>query len=413
MTLPTWNNVKTGAIRIPEVFIDVVLALTRDLDQGRITPERLIWMNTSDIEDSVSLVLGEELQKRVHPQHAVLVQRILKRLVTVLVGKSGFSAKLKEFDMALAQNKTLKITMLGTSGSGKTCYMLGMYAEMVNGVGVQNGITINSVDLDVGSRLLNQWERLVVDEEDRWPPSNTTGTEEYNFNFSYNAKPIMRFNWMDYRGSAMTDTADASDVKSLIDRLIASDCTLLCIPAEAVAQDYKPVVGVRFKTNRMNDLLSRIAVEHNLTSDNPFPIVLVLTKYDEIVDKVSQEEFIKRVQRLFPALFVKEGIWDVAICPVSLGLELAQDKAKGEINPSNLHLPIAFSVWHKLVKMRVDAGLPKNENWLDKVIPGLVGSSLSQSDLKDFEKKILLLSEELKNIPIFRGGAELSGYEDI
>lgn len=65
---------------------------------------QLIWMNTSDIEQCTSLVMGEELQKRVHPQHLVLVQNILKRFITVLLDKSGFGSKIKEFDMAL-QNK--------------------------------------------------------------------------------------------------------------------------------------------------------------------------------------------------------------------------------------------------------------------------------------------------------------------
>ena len=409
MSLPNWNNAKTSVIRVPEVFKDVVLAFARDLDRGRITPEQLIWMNTSDIEQCTSLVVGEELQKRVHPQHAVLVQNILKRFITVLLDKSGFGSKIKEFDMAL--NKPLKITMLGASGSGKTCYMLGMYAEMVNGI--QRGLTINSVDLDVGAKLLNQWERLVMGEDDRWPPGNTSGTEEYSLNFIYNTKPIMRFNWMDYRGGAMTDTADASDVKTLIDRLVASDCTLLCVPAEAIAQDYSPVIGVKFKTNRMNDLLARVATDNNPTDRNPFPLVIVLTKYDEIADTVSQDDLIKRTKRLFPSLFVNESIWDVAICPVSLGLQLVHDKSSGEINPFNLHLPVAFAVWHKLVKMRIDAGLPKSDNWLSKVIPALSNSSLAQSDLKEFEKKILLLSEELKHLPIFRGGEQLFGDEDV
>ncbi|KYC42392.1 hypothetical protein WA1_20710 [Scytonema hofmannii PCC 7110] len=389
-----------------------VLVFARDFNKGRVMPKQSILVTVADIEECMMRVFNEELQRREHPRYMVMVQRLLERFVTTLLEKAtNVGDSLKEVKMPLLQNKTLKITMLGTVGAGKTCYMLGMYAEMVTGV---NGITINSIDLDVGTKLLNQWERLVSSEgSDRWPPGTPTGTEEFNFHLSYNTKPIMRFNWMDYRGAALTETANESDVKQLQDRLIISDCTLLCVPAEAIAQDVKSTTVVKYKTNRLNDLLARFATENTLADEESFPVVIVLTKFDEIADKISQDDLIRRVKRLFPALFPVGGIWDVAICPVSLGLELALDKDSGDINPFNLHLPIVFAVWHKLVKMRIAAGLPKNKDWLGKLLPTMVLGTIPQSDLKDFEKKIVLLSEELKDIPIFRKGEQLFGYEDV
>jgi len=52
----------------------------------------------------------------------------------------------------------IKITMLGTTGAGKTSYLLGMYAVMQTGV---QGFTLAAKDMDLDLELTQRWEKLI------------------------------------------------------------------------------------------------------------------------------------------------------------------------------------------------------------------------------------------------------------
>ena len=66
---------------------------------------------------------------------------------------------------------TIKITMLGGTSAGKTCFMLGMYDTMKQGV---RGFTFTCSDMDTDLDLSEKWEQLVDPElgKDRWPKPN-------------------------------------------------------------------------------------------------------------------------------------------------------------------------------------------------------------------------------------------------
>ena len=97
----------------------------------------------------------------------------------------------------------IKITMLGTTGAGKTSYLLGMYAVMQTGV---QGFTLSAKDIDMDLDLTERWEQLIsLEGEDRWPAPNAAATEHYAFDFSYGFRPLIGFEWLDYRGLALSD----------------------------------------------------------------------------------------------------------------------------------------------------------------------------------------------------------------
>ena len=50
---------------------------------------------------------------------------------------------------------TIGITMVGTSGAGKTCYLYAMYAEMAFGV---SGFTFMPTDYDKSIDLEDGWQ---------------------------------------------------------------------------------------------------------------------------------------------------------------------------------------------------------------------------------------------------------------
>ena len=68
----------------------------------------------------------------------------------------------------MSRNSNIGITMLGSSGSGKTCYMMGMYAVMSLGV---NGFNFTTQDPDDDLVLADQWENFA--QKGIWPDPTT------------------------------------------------------------------------------------------------------------------------------------------------------------------------------------------------------------------------------------------------
>src|SRR4051812_40320997 len=94
----------------------------------------------------------------------------------------------------------IKLTMLGGTRTGKTCYLVGMYGMMRRGT---DGFTFAAVDMDEDLLLAQQWKTMRTTTGDkRWPPP-TTETKEHEFDFCYGYKPFRRFSWHDYRGGAL------------------------------------------------------------------------------------------------------------------------------------------------------------------------------------------------------------------
>ena len=107
----------------------------------------------------------------------------------------------------------IKTTILGTTGSGKTSYLLGMYAVMQTGV---QGFTLSARDMDMGLDLIERWEQLIaLKGEDRWPSPNAAMIEHYAFDFSYGFRPIQGLELIDYRGLALSDSTNNQDVQEL------------------------------------------------------------------------------------------------------------------------------------------------------------------------------------------------------
>ena len=89
-----------------------------------------------------------------------------------------------------------RFTALGLSGSGKTCYVMGMYSEMASGI---RGWTIRTANADADriSRQLRIMENRTGG--DRFP-SGTQDYEfdDYEFELYFRNQKIMNFNWVDF-----------------------------------------------------------------------------------------------------------------------------------------------------------------------------------------------------------------------
>jgi Double-GTPase 2 len=253
----------------------------------------------------------------------------------------------------------IKITMLGNSGAGKTCYMLGMYATMSLGV---KGFTFATRDMDVDLELRDAWDQIIETEDEKRWPDPTTQTTPYEFDFCYGLDELMGFDWVDYRGGALKvsskDPQYQSEVQGLINHLQHSDCIFLCISGEhLVGKTENNVAGVQRKTgyDRMLQFIRRLQISDNTSKP---AIVIVLTKYD-LVPEEKEDSITEIIKDMFNPFFTNGGNWLTMICPVTLGIDLSENSASGEIEPQNIHLPVTFAIYCAYKKL-LD-GLQKQE----------------------------------------------------
>jgi hypothetical protein len=324
----------------------------------------------------------------------------------------------------------VKITMLGISGSGKTCYMLGLYATMQLGL---QGFTLSTTDLDEDLKLTSWWETLVGTQgEDRWPKLTGAEPYQYEFDFSYGMKRLIGFDWLDYRGGAMQDVSTKADVQTLLNRLQESSCVFLCLSGEFLTEEASSdsllrSIARQAGVDRMNKYL---AILSNNLSDRqrPFPLVIVITKHDKCQprtrDKSSREKLIDEIKKMFGPLFMPNQDWLIMLCPVSLGKELESNSDTGKIEPKNLHLPLVFALY---AKFREDAMTEqervneaqnrldtlRNGNWFQRLFSGgeennaVTNLVSAQKQLQERQKRMALLAQELANAQIFLGGKEI------
>lgn len=238
----------------------------------------------------------------------------------------------------MLDNTTIKITMLGGIKAGKTCFMLGMYSVMQNGV---RGFTFTTIDPDQDLDLGDAWARLLDGGAERWPPPNDDNARSYEFDFNYAFQRIMGFEWLDYRGGALRDGADVEDVVELKGHLHDSSAVFLCVSGEYLAEGKDlTYISHKARTSRMHLFLTELL----RTGASPPAVVIVLTQYDRC-RHLSDEEITETIKKLFNPLFVANGGWLVTIVPVSLGKGLAEDSSGAEIEPKNIHLPVSFAIY--------------------------------------------------------------------
>ena len=93
-----------------------------------------------------------------------------------------------------------EFTILGTKGSGKTSYLLGLYKELSAGI---KGFSF-SIDANNDLKLREALEKLNNNTlgTERFPLL-TTSLDTYLFTISNDSNPIMNFSWIDYPGKIL------------------------------------------------------------------------------------------------------------------------------------------------------------------------------------------------------------------
>jgi Double-GTPase 2 len=340
----------------------------------------------------------------------------------------------------------MKITMLGYTGSGKTCYMLGMYALMSMGI---NGFTLTAIDPDEDLQLMELWEGL-VDGNILPPPTQPQSSERpvqpYNFSFNYGAKPLIDFHWIDYRGGALKESSSQSethDSEYLREAAKASDCLFLIVSADCLQDPIvddagnidsvaKSRINRKLALSRMNNILTTIQAQIQLErkSADPIPLAIVITKYDLIHQSRTKEQMTRDIKELFNPLFQSHSDdnpgWLTMICPVSLGKNLDIQNGRivdGEIDPINVHLPLIFAIYSELRKtagdmqVQIQAGTEyikeRQANvWSNLFSSGQINGfglevARKQSELEEIYRKMRILTQQLNKVTLFLGDREV------
>jgi GTPase SAR1 family protein len=229
-----------------------------------------------------------------------------------------------------------KITMVGVSGSGKTCFVYAMHNYMSI---AQNGFIFTAKNPDVDLDLSDGWDQIAYDGV--WPDGTTT-SQEYDFYVQYANTKIMEFSWCDYRGGALLDRSTETDTANLLKRINDSSCLVITIGADTMKEIIDGNVRKAKEFTRLSNIINRFSAENG----RRIPIVISLTKADMYTTD-EQKKLLSIIKTYFNILFVPDADWLVSIIPIQLGSSLGKNEdgsVSGRIEPRNVQIPVLFFV---------------------------------------------------------------------
>lgn len=286
--------------------------------------------------------------------------------------------------------------MLGGTSAGKTCFMLGMYDAMKQGV---NGFTFTAKDMDADLDLSEKWEQLVDPQEgeDRWPKPSVQ-TEVYEFGYCYGLKRFIGFDWIDYRGGVLKEASGAEGREELLQYFRESACIFMCVPGNLLTRSIKgreTTVRTKAAIDRMNGFITQ-----NFPNDVRPSIAIVITKCDLMNGKRYTDEVIEEIKLLFNPLFAPGAGWSVMICPVTLGQELSENMAEGEIAPVNIYLPVTYAAYQafKQEQASIEGEQSRKRNRKEELGRNWLSRLFNKKDIGDLDGELIKNEERRRQI---------------
>lgn len=291
----------------------------------------------------------------------------------------------------------LKILMMGAQGTGKTCYMLAMYAAMSASL---RGFTFATQDLDDDLELTDRWEDMLL--EGNWPAPNRS-SKDWAFDCSYGFRKIMGFRWYDYRGGVLRERKEIEDVREFRQKVKEASCVILCVAGDELAayvDGGSEPKGIRQFNAQMNDFYK----ERNAT----IPVVVAITKADQCTKDEIREGIQQLEKGLLSGLFAEGRDWLVMFCPVSLGLGLSggdNPDCKGLIKPVNVHIPVIFPIYFNLrveiakrerTVAEFEGARRHSEEEVDRLERGFFSSIFKRRDIRSEKSQIDAIQKEMR-----------------
>ena len=255
-----------------------------------------------------------------------------------------------------------KFTMLGLTGSGKTCYLLGMYKKMAAG---SKGFSFTT-DSDTDVKLRRRYKKMedLSLGQGRFP-AGTDQSDSYNFILSHSMSSIMSFDWIDYPGGAL-DEQTAGDIEAYnnLEKHIQNSSSLfICVDGELINGENCDEIAENIKDNcsgTINQFLQRYILKNKFLP----PTAIVVTKSDLCQD-LEDDEWEEILREAFSPLLTpgndKRSRF-VCCIPVSLGEEISSNSYKGKLKPENLELPIYMGIYFSIFSRAVGLSIANEDN---------------------------------------------------
>lgn len=296
--------------------------------------------------------------------------------------------------------KKTKFTMLGMTGSGKTCYLLGMYKKMLGGL---KGFSLTTDD-DTDGELRTRYSKMDDASlgQKRFPPG-TDQTDTYEFTLEYAFSPIMSFSWIDYPGGALVEKVhgDLEQYNILKQHIRESDSLFICVDGALLQGDRAnedKVELIREKcSSAINPFLSRYLRENHVLP----PTALVITKTDLLGTSVTNADLKEILEDAFSPLFAQGRNTNslVAIISVSLGARISENECTGVLAPIGLEIPIFMGIWFALCE-----AVSASENAMAKM---KALREVAARERKEEEESFFLLQDDDKIARLNRNIHEL------
>lgn len=240
------------------------------------------------------------------------------------------------------------MTILGTSGAGKTCYLLSMYHKMCIGM---NGFTITTdddTDVDLRHRYDQMKDRSLGN---RRFPAGTDGRSQYEFTLECGYKPVMSFSWDDYPGGYLDvkGTGDMDSYKQIEQSILNSSCLFICIDGTLLQGDDidEKISAIQDDCSiYINPFFSKYIKEHGALP----PTAFVITKWDICAPDNSSDDLKKIISEAFSPFFEagKTGKTMAAIIPVSIDIYSNSTEPGKRMRPYDIELPIFMGIFFAL-----------------------------------------------------------------
>jgi hypothetical protein len=301
---------------------------------------------------------------------------------------------------------SLKVTLFGGTGQGKTTYTLALLYQMAAGI---DGFRIEAQDADTSTKYLNPWRDFVIAK--KWP-APTMGRREDTFSLLFNNEFITEFRWVDYQGGAINIPTDESEEAAQLHADI-QESNAVIIVADAFTIATRPRIEAEMLTsatyvfNLLNNYKFREAARGAGMNDG-ISIALVLTKADILPEEFKENNYQKLFEQardVFRGVvdFVEEQraqvsslrpwLYPAAMIPVSVagegnasvvdpgtGYELATVSLDNPPDPINIHYPFLYTIGNELdrgalymeeAEEELENRLTKlNRNVLNKILRG-------------------------------------------
>lgn len=256
-----------------------------------------------------------------------------------------------------------KITVIGDTSSGKTCFLYAMYNFIAQGY--VEGFTMSAANDAQDSELQSMYELLENKSlgKDRFP-TPSSNREPYDFSLQYGFREIAAFTWVDYPGGYIKGQGDG--VEEFIEDVSSSDAWVIFLDGEKLCkaileEDRRLLMDVCGKYNRF------ISRNNNYI---PCSVPIIVTKSDILINSLidnyialgnSESDAIEKsvfdvnesVKRGLNALFADANDSIKSISIVTLGDRLSDNGYMGDLDPTNIEYPITLSML-SILKHRFD-----------------------------------------------------------